>query len=388
MKNKDLHILLPLIIIALYFLIKGLVLAASFLIPLTFAILAALVFIPLARKLENIRFPTILASLVCTILAVICFLGFFLLMGVQGQNISEEWPKMKSQIKPKLEKSINTLENKTGISLQETLPGFLKSEDKKEKETSKSTDEKEQLGPIQSGTSKIAPTIAMNVFGFFGSSFLTFIYLFFLLTYRKKIKHSMLMFFSSKNKSSAESILNQSIVLALNFLGGRLLLIFFLAVIYAIGLSIAGVENAILISVIAASLSLIPYLGLVAGFVLAITLTILGGGDTTSIIIVVVTYSLAQFIESYILEPYVVGDKVNLNPLMTIMVVIMGGLIWGISGMVLSIPVAAILKIVFDSIPSLKPLGYLLGDEETKEEDEGNKFKKFGENLWDKISGK
>jgi predicted PurR-regulated permease PerM len=79
---------------------------------------------------------------------------------------------------------------------------------------------------------------------------------------------------------------------------------------------------------------------------------------------VVLTFGVTQFVESYILQPYVVGDKVDLNPLATIVVVVIGGAVWGVMGMIISIPLFGILKIVFDSIGVTAPLGYALGDED------------------------
>ncbi|MDQ3395762.1 MAG: AI-2E family transporter, partial [Bacteroidota bacterium] len=81
--------------------------------------------------------------------------------------------------------------------------------------------------------------------------------------------------------------------------------------------------------------------------------------------------------------PYVVGHKVELNPLIIIIVVVLGGAVWGVMGMIISIPVFGILKIVFDHIPVLNPLGYALGEEDISSEDEENIFEK----LYKKIKG-
>jgi predicted PurR-regulated permease PerM len=153
-----------------------------------------------------------------------------------------------------------------------------------------------------------------------------------------------------------------------------------LAVLYTIGLYIAGVENAILISVIAAMLNLIPYVGSIAGYLLALALGIFGGGDMGSLIIISLTFAIAQFLDNNILEPFVVGDKVNLNPLATIILVVLGGSIWGVAGMILSIPVAGIFKIVFDSTRNLEPLGYMLGVEDSSD-GEPNFLNRWGDSI-------
>jgi predicted PurR-regulated permease PerM len=215
------------------------------------------------------------------------------------------------------------------------------------------------------------------------------IYLFFLLYYRTKLKSSILNFFSDENQSSAKDVLADTIKLALDFLIGRMILIAFLVVIYGIGLSISGIDNAILISILAAILSLIPYVGNLIGVILAMSMAAFSGGGLTMYIGVGVTFFFAQFIESYILQPYVVGGKVNINPIVTIIVVVLGGTIWGVAGMILSIPLIGIFKIICDAVPVLHPIGYFLGEEDLGSDDEEpGKLTQLGKNIWSKISGK
>lgn len=386
MKNKNTFLTLSLTVLVLFFGIKGIILASSYLIPLTFAVMLTLISIPLARKLEGFGLSRTLASLCCLLLGVLAYLSFFFLISVQGQNIAEKWPEMKEQMKPKFEETISQLEEKTGLDLQSQLPDFMNDQKKSEVKDEESEGQTESSGQSEI-PSKLAP-VAMNIFGFFSSSMITFVYFFFLLSFRRKVKTSILLFFEEEKRSEVKKVLDESIDLVLNFLGGRFLLILFLAIIYTIGLTIAGVENAVLISLMAALFSLVPYLGVLTGFTLAITFTLLGGGDSTAVIIVAVTYGLAQFIESNILEPYVVGDKVNLNPMITILVVVAGGMIWGVAGMVLSIPIAGLMKIIFDAIEPLRPLGYLLGGEDTKDTKEPGPVEQWGKKMWEKITGK
>jgi predicted PurR-regulated permease PerM len=148
-------------------------------------------------------------------------------------------------------------------------------------------------------------------------------------------------------------------------------------------LSVSGVKSAILISIIAALLSLIPYIGNIIGFVLAIAMATFTGAGSVAFIGVTITFTIAQFVESYILEPYVVGKKVDLNPLVTILVVVLGGAVWGVTGMIISIPVFGILKIVFDHISVFHPLGYMLGEEDISSLDSDNIFTKAADKIKD-----
>ena len=130
---------------------------------------------------------------------------------------------------------------------------------------------------------------------------------------------------------------------------------------------ISGIEHAIIISVLAAILTLLPFIGNVIGFLLALGMALLSGVDTWGVVGVVITFSVAQFVESYILEPYVVGDKLDLSPIMVILVVLLGETIWGLAGLAIAIPLLGIVKVICDHVPVLEPLGYLLGQEKEKE---------------------
>lgn len=145
------------------------------------------------------------------------------------------------------------------------------------------------------------------------------------------------------------------------------MLIAILASLYAIGLGISGVENFLLISILAAILSLIPYIGNVLGFGIAMTFGYLVSGETGILAGIVITFSVAQFVESYILEPYIVGDRVDLHPFTVILAVVIGNYIWGIMGMILSIPILAIINVVLLDIPALHPFGFLLSNKPPSE---------------------
>ena len=403
MKSKEILVILTLIVLGTYFSIVGIIEAGGFLKPLAIAVLLTLICIPLCRKLESWKLSKGLSAFVSVLLSFLAFISFFVIISAQVANVSERWPEIKSKAKPKLEEFQQKVAEKTGLNLQQQLgmvgfsdqssesksseqseqkPGSTQSTDQANSESTPSPEK------IVSKASQEVGIIVMNFFSFLSSAVLTLVYLFFLLLYRRKVKLSILKFFSQENRKEAEEVMRHTVELGLNFIVGRFILIAFLAIIYTIGLSISGIENAILISVIAAVLSLVPFIGNIIGYVLAIVMVVFAGAELGGIIGVPLTFGLAQFVESYILEPYVVGSKVEVNPLVTIVVVILGGSIWGIVGMILSIPIAGIAKIIFDATPALKPLGYALGEEDVEGADEQNFLSKWGEKLWDKFSRK
>src|SRR5690606_21083508 len=205
-----------------------------------------------------------------------------------------------------------------------------------------------------------------QAFSFLGNYLLTFIYVFFLLNYRKDFKIFLLKIFSEEKRSEVNAVINESITIAPRYLAGKATMIAILAGLYAIGLGISGVENFILISILAALFSIIPYIGNIIGFALAVALGFAASGETGILIGIALTFGIAQFVESYILEPFIVGDKVDLHPFFVILVVIIGNLIWGVIGMILCIPIMAIVVVILLHIPNLKPLGELLAGNKGK----------------------
>ena len=137
-------------------------------------------------------------------------------------------------------------------------------------------------------------------------------------------------------------------------------------IMYSIGFSIVGVKYAVLFAIICGLLEIIPFIGNLTGTLLAILMVVIQGGGTGMVLGVVVTYLIVQFLQTYLLEPLVVGAEVNINPLFTIIILVLGELVWGIPGMVLAIPLLGIVKIICDHIPSLKPYGYLIGSDRKK----------------------
>src|SRR5690606_28014828 len=128
------------------------------------------------------------------------------------------------------------------------------------------------------------------------------------------------------------------------------------------GLGISGVDNVVLISLLAALLSLIPHLGNIIGLGLAMAVGVASGGASGPLLGIVIVFCVSQVIETYILEPYVVGDQVDIHPFFIIVTVILANIIWGVMGMVLVVPLVGMLNVVLKNVDSLKVFEFLLGN--------------------------
>jgi predicted PurR-regulated permease PerM len=127
---------------------------------------------------------------------------------------------------------------------------------------------------------------------------------------------------------------------------------------------VLDIKYAILLGLITGLFNIIPYLGIFTALLLSSLITFATAAVAGKVILVVITLVITHLVDSNVLLPVIVGSKVKINPLITVLGVVIGEMIWGISGMFLSIPVIAVIKIVFDRVESLKPWGLLLGEEE------------------------
>lgn len=351
---KQIILFTTLIILGLIFFFYGIMKAKGFLIPFTLAGLLAMIILPVENKLRTWKFPKGLAILVSDLLILAFCMGIFLVIASQIQSISEDWPQYKEKLETRIDQVQQFVENKTGISQEKQLKRI-----------------REALSG-QSGSSiegETVKTVVPKLVSFTGNFILVFIYIFFFMYYRQKFKNAILKFMHDEQREKASGILMNIIKVSQHYLFGRFLLIILLAVLYSIGLSIVGIKHAILVSILAAVLSLIPYIGNIFGIILALFMSMLTNGGIGDIIGVLIVFTIAQFFESYILEPFVVGKQVDLNPVVTLVGVIVGGYVWGIAGMVIAIPVMGIFKVIFDNVPVLNPLGYILDEEDAGSEE-------------------
>ena len=124
-----------------------------------------------------------------------------------------------------------------------------------------------------------------------------------------------------------------------------------------------GIEHALLIGAIFAVLNLIPYVGALVGNLIGVLLTLTSSPEIGPIFIVLGVIAFVQFLDNNILMPRIVGSKVRINAFAAILGVFIGGTLAGVSGMFLSLPMIAVLKIIFDRSDMFKQWGVLLGDE-------------------------
>jgi len=202
---------------------------------------------------------------------------------------------------------------------------------------------------------------------------LMLIYIFLFLYYRSQLHTFALKLVAKEKQEQAREVLEKIEKTSRNYFTGLIMMIGCLWVMYGIGFSIVGAKNAIFFAILCGILELVPFVGNITGTTLAVLVNVAQGASSGVLIGIVVTYAIVQFLQTYILEPLVVGDRVSINPLFTIAGIVAGELIWGIPGMILAIPLIGMAKIVCDNIESLHPYGYLIGEDDKKKKRKGIK---------------
>ena len=188
------------------------------------------------------------------------------------------------------------------------------------------------------------------------------IYMFFMLYYREMYQRFLRMIFERRKGSNVDAVTLRVQQVTQNYLIGLLSVMGILAVLNTTGLLLIGLENAIFFGVFAALVAIIPYIGTILGGLLPTLYAFLFTDSLVTPLLVIAVFAVVQFLEGNVISPRIVGSKVAINPFVAMIALIIGGQIWGISGMILFVPLVGILRVVFDQREDLKPYGYLLGN--------------------------
>ncbi|MBX9853869.1 MAG: AI-2E family transporter [Cytophagaceae bacterium] len=345
-----------LLFIILFF--TGLYFARNFLIPVVFAVLLAMLLLPLCKWLEK-RLPRILSILICILLIISIVAGIIFLFYSQVVNFANDFEEVKEKLNEKLSTVQDYIESKTNVPAKEQMSWV-----------------KEKFSTFLNSSGSFVKSILMA----FTEGVVTFglilIYIFFFLLYRERFKNFILRLFTQEHHEKVEYVINNTKDLILKYLSGLLIALTILSVMNAIGLLALGIKQAIFLGFLAGYLNIIPYVGTLVGSIFPIIMALLFKDSMFYVIGVIAVFLFNQFIDNNITTPNVVGSHVQVNPLATIMSIIIGGIVWGIPGMILFIPLAGIFKIVCDNVDELKPIGYLMGENE-KEKEKSTLFQKI-----------
>lgn len=325
----------------------------AIIIPLFFSVLISLMLLPLTKLLERWRLPRALAAIVSVLVFIVFICGVFYFLGAQIVQFSKDLP----QLGGRMQDWINHLQQWVATKYQ--------------------VDASRQLEYLNNATeylvryaSSAAQSLVLSIAGFAIWTIFVFVFTFFMLTHRTLLQRFIICLFSRENRSKVGEVMTETRLLANSYVLGLLTEMVIVAVMNCVAFLAFGVKYALLLGVLAAVMNIIPYLGIWSAAAIAglITLSNSTPGHALSVVVILI---VVHFIDANVLLPRIVGRWVNMNPLITIVAVLTGELLWGIPGMFLFIPLAGILKIIFERVEGMKPWAILMGTEREAQEKDG-----------------
>lgn len=322
----------------------------SILIPLGFAVMLAMLLLPVVKWLVRKGIPDIVASILAILIAIIFVAGILYFLSAQIAGFMEDLPAIKEKLQQHWTSFQNWVNETFNLS----------------KEQQDQAVESAKQNVQSSGTGSMGTVVTGFASGLMTMILLP-IYTFLILFYRKLIHQFLVEVFPSGERKKVEEVLEESNTIVRAYMIGLLIEMLIVTILNAVGFFIIGIQYAIFLAVLAAVLNLIPYIGMLIASVFCMAVTLTTSDSSSAIIWTGAILIIVQFIDNNFIMPYIVGSKVRINALVSIVGVLVGGLLAGLSGMFLSIPVMAIMKVVFDRVDSLTPWGLLLGDTPSKE---------------------
>jgi len=169
---------------------------------------------------------------------------------------------------------------------------------------------------------------------------------YFLLDWDKMLKH-MQRAIPRPFESSVIGIAKECNQVLGAFVKGQFLVMILLGIVYAVGLQLIGIEVGLIIGIVAGLASIIPYLGFAVGIIAAVVASLLQFGvDWMQLFLVFVVFMIGQAIEGYVLQPFLLGDKIGLSPVAVVFAVLAGAQLLGFAGMLIALPVAAVIVVL------------------------------------------
>ena len=334
-----------LIFIGLFVFFNILYTVQTIIVPIIYSIILAIVLSPIVNFLEEKKFNRVFAIAIA--IAVLCFIAIFLaiILYAQVNMFSDSFPKLLDKFSETLNNTVVWASNYFNISVQ-NINSYI-------------TNAKTEI--ISVGKNSIGTAISQIGHSMFTLA-LIIVYVFMFLFYKPLLVDFIRRVFKAKDREVVDETLISTKTIVQKYLIALLIEAAIIATLNSIGLLLIGINYAVILGITGALLNIIPYIGGVIAIALPMIIALVTKDSITYPLLVLCVYLLIQFIDNHYIIPKIVASKVRINALVSVVVVLAGGTLWGIAGMFLSIPLTAIMKVIFDRIEALKPWGFLLGD--------------------------
>lgn len=324
------------------------IIGKTILAPLILALLFAMLLIPFSNFLERkLRFPRALSAFAVVIVLVSIMGAIMLLLGTQLTSFAQDIPAFEKQLLASLD------------SLQDWISHSFHIDSKQQEDYINNT----AANALGKGTELIGTTLLSLSSSLLFLMFI-FLYTFFLLLHRSLLLRFIVALFHENHSPVVYEVVERIQYIIRKYIVGLLLQMAIVATLTCVALEIIGVKYAFLLGLITGILNVIPYVGIFISLLLSVVVTF-ATADAGQVLFVAIAMACIHLIDGNYIMPKIVGSKVKLNTLTAVLGLVVGEMMWGITGMFLSIPVIAIAKVIFDRVDGLKPWGMVLGEDET-----------------------
>jgi predicted PurR-regulated permease PerM len=325
-----------------------LLLGKPLLVPIIMACLLAMLMAPLCCRLDK-KLPRALSALTCVLILLIAISGICTLVSLEISNFMKDLPRIERKTDQLVEQVHNFIDKEIKIS-PEQQDGIIKKE----------------INRLGNSTGMYIRMLLTGVLSTLSGIVITLVFTFLLLFGKEKYEVFCIMLYKDGNPAEVQRTINEITKVSQQYLTGRAISMSIQATLFSVGLSIIGVQNSVTLGCLAGLLSIFPYLGPVLGGLFPVLMSLLSEDISTTFWVLTLLVCVQVF-DNYLVEPNVVGGKVNLSAFATILIIIMGGTLWGVAGMIMFVPILGIVKIIFTHVVALNHYAYLIGDPDEKE---------------------
>lgn len=323
------------------------IIGKTVLAPLLFALLFALLLLPLSNFFENkLKFPRALAGIVSVIIFLIGVSIVIYSLSSQMANLTKEWPLLKAQIGSLFQNLQTWFETTFNVNIHKQTEYI-------DKTTSKVLSSSGSI--IEQTVVSISTLLLLLIF--------TLIYTFFILFYRRHLMSFIVAAFTEQHLSVIYEISEEIKSIVRKYITGLFFEMAILVALSSLVFWLIGIKYVFLLALLVGVLNLIPYLGIYTALFIGICITFATSDPHHALYLAIAVIGI-HLVDSNFLMPKIVGSQIRINPLIIILGVVVGEMIWGIPGMFLSVPYLAMAKIIFDRVEGMKAWGILLGEEE------------------------
>lgn len=323
------------------------IIGEQILIPMVLGLLIAILLMPLSRFMEKrLRFPRSVSSILASLLALAIIGGVIYVLSLQVAKLANDWPQFQKQFIDLTDDLQSWISRTFGVRRKDQLV-FLNDTAKKS---------------ISTGTAILEKALTSIGYVLMLTAF-TFLFTLFFLLYRTHLLKFLVASFSETYHKTVFEIIDNIQFMVKKYLVGLFLQMLIVTILSLIAYTIIGVKYNFMLAILTGILNILPYIGILTALLIGALITFATSG-VSHVLFIVIAIVVIHAIDGNIIMPRVVGSKVKINSLIVIIGLVIGEMLWGIAGMLLTIPVLAILKIIFDRVEGLQSWGFLMGEDE------------------------